>query len=155
MVGLRWMVGLHDASLNGILADEMVSQGHPGLVHCTPFRKPGSLDACACVLCRAWARPSRYVPCLLMPMHEEGSATGHGTECLARAQVISLIAYLVEARQEERPFLVAVPASVLPNWQKEFSHWAPELHVVAYKGDPGTREAIFDRQVCSRTTAAA
>lgn len=28
-----------------------------------------------------------------------------------------------------RPFLVAVPASVLPNWEAELKRWAPALKV--------------------------
>ena len=35
-------------------------------------------------------------------------------------QVIALLAYLAESRGVPGPFLVAAPASVLPNWEAEF-----------------------------------
>ena len=33
------------------------------------------------------------------------------------------------------PFLISVPLSTLPNWEREFEIWAPELYVVSYYGD--------------------
>jgi hypothetical protein len=44
-------------------------------------------------------------------------------------QIIALVAYLVESRGSQGPFLVAAPASVLPNWAAEFKRWAPDLKV--------------------------
>ncbi len=62
-------------------------------------------------------------------------------------QVISLICYLRKARQEARPFLIAVPASVLPNWECEFQAWAPSLRLVSYKGNADARQEVFYKQV--------
>ena len=62
-------------------------------------------------------------------------------------QVISLICYLLGVRQERRPFLIALPASVLPNWEKEFAAWAPGLRVVAYKGSADARQEVFYNEV--------
>ncbi|KAL6750744.1 SNF2 family N-terminal domain-containing protein, partial [Haematococcus lacustris] len=69
-------------------------------------------------------------------------------------QVISLVAHLVEQGQAGgRPFLVAAPASVLPNWVAEFKRWAPGLKVVVYRGGPEARETIFREQVAPRRGA--
>ncbi|GAX76003.1 hypothetical protein CEUSTIGMA_g3446.t1 [Chlamydomonas eustigma] len=74
MHGLRWLVGLHDLGLNGILADDMV-------------------------------------------------------------------------RAVTRPFLIACPSSVLPNWSSELKRWAPDLRVMEYKGSSEAREEVFRAQV--------
>lgn len=49
-------------------------------------------------------------------------------------QVIALACHLVREAQaagsrQPRPFLIAVPASVLPNWEAELRRWAPGLKV--------------------------
>lgn len=47
-------------------------------------------------------------------------------------QVIALACHLAgeaPAGTAPRPFLIAVPASVLPNWEAELEHWAPGLKV--------------------------
>ena len=38
------------------------------------------------------------------------------------------------AQREARPFLIAAPASVLPNWEREFDAWAPDLKVGRLQG---------------------
>ncbi|KAL4430828.1 hypothetical protein ABPG75_006084 [Micractinium tetrahymenae] len=91
MKGLRWMVGLHQRSLNGILADEM----------------------------------------------------GLGKTI----QVIALVCHLAGELRERRPFLIAVPSSVLPNWEAELQRWAPSLKVICYRGDPDAREEVWRRQM--------
>ena len=53
----------------------------------------------------------------------------------------------VAAPTAASPFLVAAPASVLPNWEAEFARWAPSLRVVAYRGTAPEREAVFARQM--------
>ena len=65
-------------------------------------------------------------------------------------QVIAFLAYLAEARGERGPWLIVVPASLLPNWEAELSAWAPDLAVLAYKGSAQAREAIFISQVGPR-----
>ncbi|PRW58677.1 chromatin structure-remodeling complex SYD-like isoform X1 [Chlorella sorokiniana] len=69
-------------------------------------------------------------------------------------QVIALACHLVcEAQaaggRQPRPFLIAVPASVLPNWEAELAHWAPSLKVVCYRGDVEAREEVWTRQLRS------
>jgi SNF2 family DNA or RNA helicase len=44
-------------------------------------------------------------------------------------QIIALVTYLVESRGNQGPYLIAAPASVLPNWAAEFERWAPDLKV--------------------------
>lgn len=61
-------------------------------------------------------------------------------------QVIAFLAYLAEARAERGPWLIAVPASLLANWEAELAAWAPHLNVVTYKGSPQAREALFASQ---------
>ena len=58
-------------------------------------------------------------------------------------QVIALLAYLAESRAITGPFLVAAPASVLPNWEAEFRAWAPALRLTVYKGSAIERASIL------------
>lgn len=51
-------------------------------------------------------------------------------------QVIALACHLVGEAQaaggrQPRPFLIAAPASVLPNWEAELARWAPSLKASA------------------------
>ncbi len=55
-------------------------------------------------------------------------------------QTISLIAYLVEMKKQNGPFLVIVPLSTLTNWTLEFQKWAPSLRCIVYKGPPNQRK---------------
>lgn len=58
-------------------------------------------------------------------------------------QVIALLAYLAETRGVSGPFLVAAPASVLPNWEAEFRAWAPALRLTVYRGNASERAGIL------------
>ena len=62
-------------------------------------------------------------------------------------QTIALIAYLMETKQILGPFMVIVPLAVLSNWQLEFGKWAPDALVVAYKGSPEVRKAVFEAEL--------
>lgn len=55
-------------------------------------------------------------------------------------QTISLITYLIEAKQVPGPYLVIVPLSTLTNWTLEFERWAPTVKKVVYKGPPAARK---------------
>lgn len=61
-------------------------------------------------------------------------------------QVIALVAYLVE-RDVKEPFLIAAPAAVVANWERELDAWLPSLAYVAYKGTADKRTDIFESQV--------
>ena len=103
MRGLRWMVSLKTAGLNGILADEM------GL--------------------------GKTVQVIALVAHCLETSTS--TAAAATAQHGTWAA----------PFLIAAPASVLPNWEKEFERWAPEIKVISYRGPAAHREEIFRREM--------
>lgn len=62
-------------------------------------------------------------------------------------QVIALMTHLVFARKEPGPYLIVVPASVLSHWQDEVARFSPQLSVAAYRGNPDTRAAVWDKQV--------
>ncbi|KAG7568342.1 P-loop containing nucleoside triphosphate hydrolase [Arabidopsis thaliana x Arabidopsis arenosa] len=62
-------------------------------------------------------------------------------------QVISLICYLMETKNDRGPFLVVVPSSVLPGWQSEINFWAPSIHKIVYCGPPEERRKLFKEQI--------
>jgi len=62
-------------------------------------------------------------------------------------QAISLIAYLMEFKQNLGPYLVIVPLSTLSNWSSEFTKWLPAARLVCYKGTPTIRRDIYKDQV--------
>jgi len=64
-------------------------------------------------------------------------------------QAISLVAYLMEIKQNLGPFLVIVPLSTLSNWVNEFQKWCPSAHTICYKGTPTIRKEIYKDQVRS------
>ncbi|CAK7332877.1 unnamed protein product [Dovyalis caffra] len=62
-------------------------------------------------------------------------------------QVISLICYLMETKNDRGPFLVVVPSSVLPGWESEISFWAPGIHKIVYSGPPEERRKLFKEKI--------
>ncbi|KAG8636634.1 hypothetical protein MANES_15G017800v8 [Manihot esculenta] len=62
-------------------------------------------------------------------------------------QVISLICYLMETKNDRGPFLVVVPSSVLPGWESEITFWAPGVHKIVYSGPPEERRRLFKEQI--------
>jgi len=62
-------------------------------------------------------------------------------------QTISLIAYLIEVKENLGPYLVIVPLSTLSNWVNEFAKWLPAATVVCYKGTPQQRKDVFRNEV--------
>lgn len=57
-------------------------------------------------------------------------------------QTISFLSYLFYQHLLYGPFLLVVPLSTLTSWQREFEVWAPEINVVVYIGDVGSRNTI-------------
>ncbi|XP_073509404.1 chromodomain-helicase-DNA-binding protein 2 isoform X2 [Phyllobates terribilis] len=57
-------------------------------------------------------------------------------------QTISFLSYLFHQHLLYGPFLIVVPLSTLTSWQREFDAWAPEINVVVYIGDVGSRNTI-------------
>jgi SNF2 family DNA or RNA helicase len=64
-------------------------------------------------------------------------------------QTIGLIAYIMETKNNNGPFLVVVPLSTLANWVNEFTKWAPDCTIVIYNGSKPERKAIFELQMAS------
>ncbi|XP_061976127.1 chromatin structure-remodeling complex protein SYD-like isoform X2 [Populus nigra] len=62
-------------------------------------------------------------------------------------QVISLICYLMETKNDRGPFLVVVPSSVLPGWETEINFWAPGIHKIVYSGPPEERRRLFKEKI--------
>nr|XP_034930331.1 chromatin structure-remodeling complex protein SYD-like isoform X4 [Populus alba] len=62
-------------------------------------------------------------------------------------QVISLICYLMETKNDRGPFLVVVPSSVLPGWETEINFWAPGILKIVYSGPPEERRKLFKEKI--------
>lgn len=62
-------------------------------------------------------------------------------------QTISLVAWLMEAKQECGPHLIIAPKAVLSNWVKEFAKWLPQAETVLYDGKPDERKLIRDTRL--------
>ncbi|XP_052198184.1 chromatin structure-remodeling complex protein SYD isoform X2 [Diospyros lotus] len=62
-------------------------------------------------------------------------------------QVIALICYLMEAKNDRGPFLVVVPSSVLPGWESEINFWAPSVNRIVYSGPPEERRRLFKERI--------
>ena len=58
-------------------------------------------------------------------------------------QTVGLVAAL-HAEYTRGPFLVCVPLSTLPNWDREFRRWAPQLNCVTYCGSKEARQLCRD-----------
>ena len=46
-----------------------------------------------------------------------------------------------------RPHLVVVPLSTLPNWEREFALWAPQLNVVQLYGNQSARDVVIKHEL--------
>ena len=57
-------------------------------------------------------------------------------------QSISLLSCLFHLHGLYGPFLLVVPLSTLPAWQREFEMWAPEINLVVYVGDVNSRSKV-------------
>ncbi|CAI9299634.1 unnamed protein product [Lactuca saligna] len=62
-------------------------------------------------------------------------------------QVISLLCYLMENKNDRGPFLVVVPSSVLPGWESEINFWAPTINKIVYSGHPEERRKLFKEKI--------
>lgn len=57
-------------------------------------------------------------------------------------QTICFLNYLFHKYQVHGPFLIVVPLSTMPSWQREFSLWAPDINIVTYIGDVESRNTV-------------
>ncbi|KAB1260950.1 Chromodomain-helicase-DNA-binding protein 1-like [Camelus dromedarius] len=67
-----------------------------------------------------------------------GDEMGLGKTC----QTIALFLYLTGRLNDEGPFLILCPLSVLSNWKEEMERLAPGLSCVAYAGDKEERARL-------------
>ena len=65
-------------------------------------------------------------------------------------QTIALLAYLMEIKKNNGPFLIVVPLSTLTNWDNELIKWAPKIRRVVYKGNRDTRKEIRARELTAK-----
>ena len=63
-------------------------------------------------------------------------------------QTIAYLHCLFHRYQLYGPYLVVVPLSTLPAWQREFELWAPEMNTVMYIGDVNSRNKALDYTLC-------
>lgn len=89
IVGVSWLLALHQNSYNGILADEM----------------------------------------------------GLGKT----AQTCVWLQYLFDSGKLVKPVIISCPASLLDNWTREISIWAPRLKAIKYHGSQKERRQIADQ----------
>ena len=54
-------------------------------------------------------------------------------------QTIAFIQYLHEKKLSKNPHLIITPLAVSDNWIREFQRFAPDLHVIMYKGNERER----------------
>jgi len=58
-------------------------------------------------------------------------------------QTIAFLHTLFHRHQLYGPFLVVVPLSTMPAWQRECELWAPEMNVIIYLGDIQSRTKVL------------
>ena len=63
-------------------------------------------------------------------------------------QTIAFLHYLYHEHQLYGPYLIVVPLSTMPAWQREFEIWAPEMNTIVYLGDVSSRNIV---RVCGGT----
>ncbi|OIR58847.1 MAG: ATP-dependent DNA helicase Snf21 [Amphiamblys sp. WSBS2006] len=57
-------------------------------------------------------------------------------------QAISLIAYLMERKGQQGPFLVVCPLSTMGNWAAELDKWLPGVKRIEYRSAPDKRKGL-------------
>lgn len=64
-------------------------------------------------------------------------------------QVMALIAYLMECKDNYGPHLIIVPNAVMVNWKSELTQWLPSVRCVYYVGHKEERARKFAVEVQS------
>ncbi|KAI1840610.1 hypothetical protein JX266_013214 [Neoarthrinium moseri] len=62
-------------------------------------------------------------------------------------QSVSFLSWLRNERQQEGPFLVVAPLSVIPAWCDTFNLWSPDLNYVVYLGNSEARSTIREHEL--------
>jgi hypothetical protein len=157
MMGLEWMVSLYNNKLNGILADEM-GLGKTVQVSAWVCRR-GRCAGGGGWQRRRWATfsdapgraetPPAHIPSVGLRQPDCGYFTlpRLGGITHPHVQVMALLAYLYEFKQNYGPHLIIVPNAVMVNWKAELQTWLPDFRCVYYTGAKDERHLKF-QQVC-------
>ncbi|KAK9777001.1 putative Chromodomain helicase hrp3 [Seiridium cardinale] len=62
-------------------------------------------------------------------------------------QSVAFLSWLRNERQQEGPFLVVAPLSVIPAWCDTFNLWSPDLNYVVYLGNSEARSTIREHEL--------
>ena len=62
-------------------------------------------------------------------------------------QTIAFLSWLRHDRNQQGPFLVAVPLSTMPAWAETFDLWSPDTNYVVYNGNQTARNIIKDYEL--------
>ncbi|EON96928.1 putative chromodomain helicase dna binding protein [Phaeoacremonium minimum UCRPA7] len=62
-------------------------------------------------------------------------------------QSVAFLSWLRNEREQEGPFLVVAPLSVIPAWCDTFNHWAPDINYVVYLGPEAARSTIREHEL--------
>ena len=65
------------------------------------------------------------------------------------AQVMALVAHLMEHKNNYGPHLIIVPNAVMVNWKSELTQWLPSVRCVYYVGHKDERARKFATEVAS------
>lgn len=61
-------------------------------------------------------------------------------------QTIAFLHCLYHEHALYGPFLLVVPLSTMPAWQREFEQWAPEINTIVYLGDINSRNMVKEEK---------
>ncbi|OLN95925.1 Chromo domain-containing protein 1 [Colletotrichum chlorophyti] len=62
-------------------------------------------------------------------------------------QSVSFLSWLRNEREQEGPFLIVAPLSVIPAWGDTFDNWSPDMNYVVYLGNETARSTIRDNEL--------
>jgi chromodomain-helicase-DNA-binding protein 1 len=62
-------------------------------------------------------------------------------------QTVSFMSWMVHEMKQAGPFLCIVPLSTLPAWMETFKYWTPDLNVISYIGNLGSRQMISEHEL--------
>ncbi|KAI0126013.1 SNF2 super family protein [Xylariales sp. AK1849] len=62
-------------------------------------------------------------------------------------QSVGFLSWLRNERQQEGPFLVVAPLSVIPAWCDTFNFWSPDINYVVYLGPGEARSTIREHEL--------
>ncbi len=68
---------------------------------------------------------------------------------MPHVQVMALLAYLMEHKNNYGPHLIIVPNALMVNWKSELNQWLPSVRCVYYVGQKEERARKFAQEVSS------